>query len=413
MKQNFKTPEQYYIQVFDRLMLLAPIVGISAAMTFTFARIAGNFESTSLTGLILFDIICFSYLAVARYLKHRRIHTNGKLDSHRLFVSQLVLSALIILQWNLISYIFPERDFWGYAFLFILLSAFMYDTRIVAITSGGVYLSIIISWLLKGELLLPVRDSSYMENLILRSVALVVTFAVIYALTYFANRFVRLTKENAESLEKQNFKLETLSRDIIDFTADIIEKRDATSGEHVQRVKYYTRTLAEQIAEDCPEYGLVPEQINLISIASSLHDVGKISIPDSILLKPGKLTPEEFDVIKTHTLKGADIIDKLPESVEPEFRKYCKEICRYHHEKYDGKGYPCGLTGDDIPLSAQIVSIVDCFDALTTDRPYKQALPGEVALKMIFNGDCGAFSDKILSSFLRCKDRFVNPKTIR
>ena len=165
--------------------------------------------------------------------------------------------------------------------------------------------------------------------------------------------------------------------------------------------------LAAEVAKECPEYGLTEELIDQISLASALHDVGKIGIPDNILLKPGRLTAEEFEIMKTHTTVGARVIGKLPDSIGEDYKRMCREICQFHHEKYDGRGYPTGLSGDDIPISAQIVSIVDCYDALTSERPYKPALPGEVAIGMILNGECGVFSDKLKNCLIACKDEFL------
>ena len=152
---------------------------------------------------------------------------------------------------------------------------------------------------------------------------------------------------------------------------------------------------------------LTREYIDQLTLACVLHDVGKIGIPDSILLKPGKLSPEEFEVMKTHTTIGARVIDKLPDSVDESYKRMCREICQFHHEQYDGRGYPAGLSGDDIPISAQIVSIADCYDALTSARPYKAALPGEVSINMIMNGECGAFSDKLKNCLAACKEKLL------
>jgi len=320
---------------------------------------------------------------------------------------EYVLGILVIVQWNLVTYIFPTRTFWGYAPMFVLITAFFFHTKSVLFEITGISISIAISWMIIGDKLLPYRDELFLENLTLRIVSLIVAFVVIYALTFYAEKFTLQVKSSFKDIEEKNEELENMSRDIIDFTADIIEERDFTSGSHVKRLKVYTKILANQIANDWPEYGLNDEKVERISLACVLHDIGKIGIPDSILLKPEKLTKEEFDTIKLHTTIGAQIVTKLPDSVGAEYKKCCKEICLYHHEKYDGKGYPIGLKGDDIPISAQIVSVVDCFDALVNARPYKPALPGEVAIKMILNGECGAFSEKVKESIINCKEKLL------
>lgn len=193
--------------------------------------------------------------------------------------------------------------------------------------------------------------------------------------------------------------LEKVREHFTGIMANVIEARDVDSGEHVMRVKSITQQLCDRIMTDYPEYGLTPQKVRYITTGSALHDIGKIMIPDAILLKPGKLTAEEFTIMKTHSEKGCIILDRLPADLDEDYIRYAKEICRWHHEKYDGSGYPDGLKGEEIPLSAQIVSLADCFDALTTARPYKEAYSEEKAYRMIMNGECGAFSEKLLNCF--------------
>ena len=205
-------------------------------------------------------------------------------------------------------------------------------------------------------------------------------------------------------LENEREEFERVKENFTDVIANIIECRDIDSGEHVVRVKNLTQYLCNQVMEDYPEYGLTPLKTRYIVNGSAMHDVGKIMIPDDILLKPGKLSPEEFEVMKTHCEKGCVILDKLPNDLDPEYVKYAKEICLYHHEKYNGRGYPNGIAGDDIPISAQIVSLADCFDALTAKRVYKKALGRKEAFDMIMNGECGSFNPKLLECFGRVFD---------
>ncbi|MBQ0018123.1 MAG: diguanylate cyclase [Clostridiales bacterium] len=202
--------------------------------------------------------------------------------------------------------------------------------------------------------------------------------------------------------EQQN----RLNDAIIETIGEIVEARDYESGEHIHRVKDYVRIIAEDIMMNYPEYGLDEEQVNLIAKCSSLHDVGKVMISDNILLKNGKLTDEEFAEMKTHCEKGCYLIDKSTAEWDENFRLTSLQICRWHHEKYDGRGYPDGLKGDEIPISAQIVSIADCFDALLSERSYKPAYSVDKAYKMILNGECGVFNEKLIASFVRCRDQF-------
>ena len=144
--------------------------------------------------------------------------------------------------------------------------------------------------------------------------------------------------------------------------------------------------------------------------ASAMHDVGKVAIPDNILLKPGKLTADEFEVMKLHTVKGCEIINTISFMNDKEFFQYCYEICRNHHERYDGRGYPDGLKGEEIPIAAQVVSLADVYDALVSERVYKAAYEPEVAFEMIMNGECGIFSPKLLECFRMAKQEFEELK---
>lgn len=178
------------------------------------------------------------------------------------------------------------------------------------------------------------------------------------------------------------------------------------SGEHIRSVKEYTRILGECFREDYPEYNLSEQDIDIIVSASALHDIGKIAIPDSILLKPGRLTPDEYEYMKSHTVRGCEILDTIKHIWDENYAKVSYEICRYHHERYDGKGYPDNLVGDQIPISAQLVSVADVYDALVSERCYKEAFDKEEAFHMIINGECGVFSPKLMEVFRKVKDKF-------
>lgn len=215
-----------------------------------------------------------------------------------------------------------------------------------------------------------------------------------------------IVQKRTQEIREKNEALNKINEEIIDLFGALTEARDLESGEHINRVKGFTYILASQVMKDHPEYDLNDYKVDLISSASALHDVGKIMISDSILMKPGKLTPEEFEEMKTHCIKGVQILKKAPSDWSGEYTKVGLEICRWHHEKYDGKGYPDGLVGDQIPISAQIVSVADCFDALISKRVYKDAYGYEESAAMIKRGECGVFSPKILSSFDKCIDKF-------
>lgn len=211
----------------------------------------------------------------------------------------------------------------------------------------------------------------------------------------------KLEKRTAQLRESQS-KLEKNNDFLINALSSVVEFRSLESGEHIKRVKTFTGILLYHLQQMYPEYNLSDEQLKLIVNASALHDIGKIAISDEILLKPGKLTKDEFEIMKTHTTRGCEILEMFKQE-ENEFYQYCYDICRYHHERYDGKGYPDHLSGEDIPIWAQIVSIVDVYDALVSKRVYKIPYAVEEAERMILNGECGTFSPKIIDCFEAAK----------
>lgn len=221
------------------------------------------------------------------------------------------------------------------------------------------------------------------------------------------NMEVRLKEQEIEILSQQK-KIQDNNEFMIDALSSVVEFRSSETGEHIRRIKYFTRILLKYLEKYFPKYGLTKAQIDAIARASALHDIGKIGIPDAILLKPARLTPEEFEVIKTHPVIGCDILEKFRKSQSDEFYRYCYEICRWHHERWDGNGYPDHLVGDQIPISAQIVSIVDVYDALVSERVYKGVYGNSLAYQMILGGECGQFSPDVLECFQLAKEDFFN-----
>ena len=203
----------------------------------------------------------------------------------------------------------------------------------------------------------------------------------------------RLEKIIAEQFHEQ----ENNNRLMISILSHIVEFRNGESGLHILHVNTITKYLLKQLVRLTDQYSLSKADISLISTASGLHDIGKISISDTILNKHGRLTSEEFEVIKTHSMIGANMLLDLPiEQQEAPLVKVASEICRWHHERYDGNGYPDGLKGEEIPIAAQVVALADVYDALTSERCYKKAYSHEEALKMILEGQCGAFNPILL-----------------
>ncbi|MCM1284035.1 MAG: response regulator [Muribaculaceae bacterium] len=212
-------------------------------------------------------------------------------------------------------------------------------------------------------------------------------------------RLEELLERSNRKLNEREHQLEEFYDHLVEAISNMVEFRDVESGTHVKRVKGLTQIMAESYRKLYPEEGLTQEQMKTIVQASALHDIGKIAIPDSILLKPGRLTDEEREIMQQHTTKGCDILAMLEDVQDTEHYKAAYEIARYHHERYDGRGYPDGLVGDEIPLSAQLVSVVDVYDALVCKRVYKKAFSKDEAYHMIINGECGVFNPKILKCF--------------
>lgn len=209
----------------------------------------------------------------------------------------------------------------------------------------------------------------------------------------------RHRNELEELVQEQVNKLSSLNKSMIETLAALIEFRDCESGEHVRRICVLTDILMKRTSEAYPEYRMSSAEIEKIVSAAVLHDIGKISIPDSILRKPGRLTQEEYEIMKTHTVKGCEILGKIPEFIDRDMYDYCYDIIRHHHERWDGTGYPDKLKGDQITVWSQAVAIADVYDALTSQRVYKAAFPHDTAVKMINTGECGAFNPKVLAAF--------------
>ena len=195
---------------------------------------------------------------------------------------------------------------------------------------------------------------------------------------------------------EQVYDKERQSNLMIDILSHIVEFRNGESGRHVLNIHILTELILKELMSITDKYELTNEEISRIVMASALHDIGKITIPEEILNKPGRLTPEEFTIMKTHSMMGAKMIEGLPDFQTEPLVRTAYEICRWHHERYDGHGYPDGLKGDEIPIGAQIVALADVYDALTSERVYKKAFSHEVAVEMILDGQCGAFSPLLL-----------------
>ena len=219
---------------------------------------------------------------------------------------------------------------------------------------------------------------------------------------------LRLYRESLEEMVTTKVNELVLMREkMLETMATIIEYRNLESGQHVQRVTVLTKKLINHLLTK-PKFftELTENNYEIIIKAVPLHDVGKIGIPDNILLKPGALTDEEFAVIKTHTSIGSDIIDSMLLIEDEMYSRHSRDICRHHHERWDGKGYPDGLSGKAIPLSARIVAVVDVYDALVSPRVYKPPFTHEDAMKIIESGAGSQFDPEIIAAVIEIEDEF-------
>ena len=207
---------------------------------------------------------------------------------------------------------------------------------------------------------------------------------------------VRLSME--ELVEARTYEIRRASRYAIEALSTIVEFRSGETAQHTRRISLVTRQLCQALSQRYLEYNLTDTMIDDIMCASALHDVGMIAVPESILNKPGRLTNEEFEIIKRHTLYGAQVIERISAAGGERFFSYCRDICLCHHERWDGNGYPYGISGDDIPIWAQVVALADVYEALTSERVYKPPFTHGQALDMIKDGDCGSFNPKLLAT---------------
>lgn len=226
------------------------------------------------------------------------------------------------------------------------------------------------------------------------------------------NNAIELSKHKhhlQEIVDKQTEAITVASDKMLTALAAIIEFRSLETGMHNSRISLLSEAMLTELVKMGAAPELTVQEVKVMSKAAVLHDIGKVAVPDNILNKPGRFTPEEFEIMKTHSAKGADMIKALQNMgaiSDQKLLQYAYLICRHHHERYDGKGYPDALKGEEIPLCAQAVAIADCYDALTSVRCYKAAYTPEVALQMIIDGECGEFSERMINALKNCFEIF-------
>ena len=210
------------------------------------------------------------------------------------------------------------------------------------------------------------------------------------------NTVIRMEQE----LVKKEQDLAKQYWDMVSLLTTVLNHNQIVESGYQDDISFYTKQVYLQLQKNYPEYGITDEEITSVAHLAPIHDIGKIKVPIEILNKNGKLTDEEMNVVKQHPLVGAAMTRRFPEGVITEkLNQYSYEICRHHHERYDGSGYPDGLKENAIPMCAQVVGIVDAYDALINDRPYKRKYEPEEAIQMISNGECGAFSNQLMQCF--------------
>lgn len=210
-------------------------------------------------------------------------------------------------------------------------------------------------------------------------------------------------------LSRQYYERERANGILLDVMGGAMDMHNGGSGSHAWHVRAITDILIERLIAKTDKYDITRKDCSDIAIASMLHDIGKLAIPDNVINKPQGLTSEESEIMKTHTVKGADMLAGLDAcDIYPRFFRTAREICRWHHERWDGSGYPDGLKGDQIPISAQVVSLADAYDALTSERVYKSAVPHERAVEMILQGECGEFNPLLIECLEESSDRIAD-----
>lgn len=363
--------------------------------------------SNGMTGCAMIELVVILYSAFVSFLFFRVLKPQSLSAQLLIYLTMIILmiSTMIIRLYQ------PGEESVAFVVMLVLFPMFMIDKpyymAILLTSAVAIYLSVE-----SGKVPATVFTNDEMNTILYGCMGILIN--VFYNSIRFhefilqeqeRGHVAKLQEANTETV-KLNTALKRMSASAIDLLGDVVEGRDMESGEHIHRVKKYTNILANCVMRDLPEYGLDQYTVDLITFTSALHDVGKISIPDAILKKPGKLTAEEFEIMKTHCEKGRDIIQKMTGRWSQDYLDMGIAISLNHHEKWDGKGYPRGLKGDEIPIASQIVSIADIYDALTTKRVYKEAYGCGRAYDMIMSGECGAFSERMLQCFTKCRAKF-------
>ncbi|MBP1548281.1 MAG: HD domain-containing protein [Oscillospiraceae bacterium] len=270
----------------------------------------------------------------------------------------------------------------------------------LAVTSLGQLTSYFVKWCIDENF--PSLYRTVIFSILPRALTLIAFAALLELLTV---RTSKLLSEDAENYEKQLI----YSRDMIFGFATLVENRDENTGGHIKRTSIYSRMLARKLKEKGLYSDIITEEyIECLGMVAPLHDVGKISIPDSVLCKPGKLTDEEFDIMRSHSAKGGEIIrETFAHIADESYREMAYEVARFHHEKWNGRGYPDKLSGEDIPLCARIMAVADVFDAVSEKRCYRDAMPISKCFEIIAEGSGRDFDPAVAEAFLEMREEIT------
>lgn len=413
MQTKVNTPEfeksKFYFKHNYIIMLGGPIIVFGSSLFWCVSDIMNNDMFCLKSSGAIWMIAAQMLASIAMIVIQEHVHSKDKYEKKELnlleyssmvyFLILLVANAMITGAVNMHT----AQTGGAGGMITISLSAMLLIIPMMATMpkiSSGIILVIVLTASLFIPFAMPGSEAySFIAEIVLRC-GLVIGYVALW------NRTGRAFIMESNLIKMKN-SLEDSNDEVIDLLINAVEIRDTESGEHTRKVRGLTRILATEIMKNYPEYGLTEESVEMIARASGMHDIGKIMIPDEILLKPGKLDPREWEIMKTHSEKGYELLEQAPKAWGEELTKLSRDICLYHHEKYDGRGYPIGLEGEDIPIWAQIVSVADCYEALTGERSYKTPFTPQTAYEMLMIGECGAFSGKILDCLTKCKDEFA------
>ena len=333
-----------------------------------------------------------------------RFKTRIEMLLHILFFSQVVL--IVVFSVNGLFYFFNDNNEYNRGSLYLLsnaVPAIIILICIILLICFGRRVGTIVKVAFWVYLIAP------LIAIVVQSISYGVQYIIIALIAGSVFMYFAILKEQSEQYKRQNDAINKLQNGLILVLADLVESRDKCTGDHIKKTAEYVDIIMKQLKEDKVYMNQLTDSfVEDVVRSAPLHDIGKIQVPDAILNKPGRLTPDEFEIIKTHTTAGKDIITSAIEMVSEEDSGYLNEarnLAYCHHEKWNGSGYPQGLAGEDIPLSARVMAVADVFDALVSKRSYKEALSFEEAMNIIKDSSGTHFDPKIVDAFVKAEPK--------